>query len=69
MKGANNHIYKKACELHDYLLQEFVTNESYRRLTDNVRDTFINNSEVRNQALSGKYGVIGAFELSHELYR
>ena len=68
MKGANNNTYMKACELHDYLMQEFITNETFRRLTDVVRETRITTSEVRNQALSGKYGVVGAFELSHDLY-
>ena len=68
MKGANNHTYMKACELHDYILQELVTNENYRRLTDIVRDTYITNSELMTQPINKKWGVMGAFELTHILY-
>jgi hypothetical protein len=68
LKGANNHTYMKACELHDLLLSKFANEESFRRLTDVVIDTYITNSEVRNENIRGGYGVMGAFELSHTLY-
>lgn len=68
LKGANNHSYTKACELHDYIMQEFIENESFRRLPNVVKDTYIINSELRIQPLKKKWGVIGAFELSHTLY-
>ena len=68
MKGANNVAYAKACELHDYLLQEFVTNESFQILADVVRATYINNSRLMTQPINKKWGVMGAFELSHMLY-
>ena len=68
MKGANNPNYLKACSLHDYLMQELITNESLRSLTSIVKDTHIENSEIRIQPLNKKWGVIGAFELKHELY-
>ena len=68
MKGANNNTYMKACELHDYILQELVSNENYRRLTDVVRDTYITNSELMTQPINKKWGVMGAFELTHILY-
>ena len=76
LKGNMNNAYLKACELTDYLIQEFNDNEDFRRLslTDNgvvniVRDTFIR--DVRLQIIpSGKsYGVLCAFELEHELIR
>ncbi len=76
MKGNMNTAYLKACELTDYLVQEFNDNEEFRRLTltDNgivniVRDTFIR--DVRLQIIpSGKtYGVLCAFELEHELIK
>ena len=68
MKGANNTTYLKATELHDLLMQEFITNESFKRLTDVVRDTIIKDSGLRNQSIRGGYGVLGTFELSHDLY-
>ena len=68
MKGANNVAYGKACELHDYLMQEFVTNESFQTLSDVVRATYITNSRLMTQPIQKKWGVMGAFELSHTLY-
>ena len=66
-KGANNKAYMKACELHDYLMQEFITNESFQTLSGVVRDTFITNSELMMQPINKKWGVMGAFELSHRI--
>ena len=66
-KGANTPVYSKACQLHDLLMQEFLTNEEWQRSTL-VRSTSITNSEIRIQPLGKKWGVIGAFQLSHDLY-
>lgn len=68
MKGANNPTYMKGCELHDFIMQEFITQESFKRLGDVVKDTVITNSEVRNENIRGGYGVMGIFELTHDLY-
>lgn len=68
MKGANNKTYVKACELHDLLMQEFISNHSFRELDNVVQDTYIDNSEIRIQTLRGGMGVMGAFELTHTLY-
>ena len=68
MKGANNANYLKACSLYDYLLQELLTNESLRTLNRIVKDTHIEDSKIRIQPLNKKWGIIGAFELKHELY-
>lgn len=68
MKGANNNAYMQCCALHDYIMQEFLENESYRRLDGVVRDTYITNSELMTQPINKKWGVMGAFELSHKLY-
>lgn len=67
LKGANTQTYNKACELHDYIMQEFLTNEDWQRCNV-VRGTSIRNSEVRIQPLNKKWGVIGAFQLTHDLY-
>lgn len=66
-KGANNQAYMKACEVHDYLMQEFLTNDSFQTLSGVVRDTFITNSELMMQPINKKWGVMGAFELSHRI--
>lgn len=68
LKGANNQSYLKGCELHDLVMQEFITNNTFKHLTDVVKDTYIMNSEIRNQTIRGGYGVMGAFELTHDLY-
>ena len=68
MKGANNVAYMQCCALHDYIMQEFIENESFRRLENVVRDTYITNSELMTQPINKKWGVMGAFELSHKLY-
>ena len=77
LKGNMNNAYLKACELTDYLIQEFNDNEDFRRLTlheDNnvlniVRDTFIQDVRLRIIPQGKTYGVLCAFELEHELIR
>lgn len=68
LKGANNHVYLKACEVHDYLLQEFVVNESWRTLDGKVSDTRVMNSQLMNQPSNKVWYVMGAIELSHHLF-
>jgi hypothetical protein len=71
-----NNTYLKACELTDYLVQEFNDNEEFRRLTltDNgivniVRDTFIRDARLQIIPSGKSYGVLCAFELEHELIK
>lgn len=66
-KGANDAAYLKCCELHDYLIQEFITNEDFRVLDDVVDDTYIVDSELMSQPSNKKWGVMGALELVHIL--
>ena len=70
-KGANNVAYMRACELHDYLMQNFITNDSWKTLTVDkkliVKDTTIMDSRLMIQSIRKKWGVMGAFELSHKL--
>lgn len=68
LKGANNPTYMKASELHDFIMQEFIENEEFRCLESVVRNTTITNSEIQNQPIQKKWGVIVAFELKHNLY-
>lgn len=81
LKGNMNKTYLKACELTDYLIQEFNDNEGFRRLTlretvdkrtlitNIVRDTFIRNVELQIVPSGKTYGVLCAFELEHELIK
>lgn len=68
IKGANNYTYNKACELHDYLMQQFIEDKTFRELEDIVKDTYIKNSEIRPQPIGKKWGVMVALELTHNLY-
>lgn len=77
LKGNMNNTYLKACELTDYLMQEFHDNESFRilsitedeKLINIVRDTYIRDVELQIIPSGKTYGVICAFELEHELIK
>jgi len=66
-KGANDYAYLKCGELHDYLIQEFINNPSFRELNDVVDDTYILDSELMSHPSNKKWGVMGALELVHIL--
>ena len=66
-KGANDATYLKCCNIHDYLIQEFITNKDFRELDDLVQDTYILDSELMSQPPNKKWGCMGAFELVHIL--
>ena len=68
LRGANNVTYEKACELHDYIMQEFIENEDFRRLDYVVRDTLIDNSQLMTQPVRKNWSIMGTFELTHLLY-
>ena len=67
MKGANNQTYLKATELHDLLVQKFLTDDSFKR-SEVVKETYIADSTIQNRSIRGGYGVMGTFELTHILY-
>ena len=68
MKGANDVAYLKTAELHDLLMQKFLTDDNWKQLTGVVRDTIITNSQLMTQPANKKWGCMGVFELSHYLY-
>lgn len=68
LKGNMNNAYIKACELADYLIQEFEETNSFRELSTIVRETHIRNVEIQMVPGTKTYGVLVAFELEHELY-
>ena len=79
LKGNMNNTYLKACELCDYLLQEFEQNENLRILIEDtvvdgetrhtriVRNTFVSRCELRLIPATKTYGVLVAFELEHQI--
>ena len=77
LKGNMNKTYLKACELTDYLIQEFEDNHDFRKLTltadegtlNIVRDTYIRNVELQIIPGNKTYGVLCAFELEHVLIK
>ena len=68
LKGNMNDAYLKACELTDFLIQQFEESEDFRELTDIVRYTRVANVELQIIPQSKSYGILCAFELEHELY-
>ena len=68
LKGKMNNTYEKACELTDFLIQEFEETNSFRELATIVRNTDVSNVEIQVIPNGKTYGVICAFELEHELY-
>jgi len=68
LKGNMNNAYLKACELTDFLIQQFEESEAFRELEDIVRYTRVANVELQIIPNGKTYGVLCAFELEHELY-
>jgi len=68
MKGANDVAYMKTTELHDLLMQMFLTDEDWKILPGVVRGTVITNSQLMSHPSNKKWGAMGAFELTHHLY-
>jgi hypothetical protein len=76
LKGNMNKTFDKACELTDFLVQEFNTRDDFRELVlheDNkttgiVRNTFIKDVRLKIVPTGKTYGVLCAFELEHQLY-
>lgn len=67
-KASKSIAYYKACEIHDYIMQELLTNEDFIRLDGIVSDTTITASRVTNQSIKKKWGVMGTFELTHNIF-
>lgn len=67
MKGATNATYMRACKVHDYIMQEFIINDDFKKLTGIVDGTQILNSGLRVEPIKKVWGVMGTFELSHSI--
>ena len=67
-KGANNKTYVELCKLHDYIMQEFCSNEEFQVLPGVIRDTYVEDSKLMTQSIRKQWSVMGAFELTHILF-
>ena len=68
LKGNMNNAYIKACELVDYIIQEFMTNPDFRE-NSIIYETEIKDIQITIAQNSKTYGVICAFELEHKIKR
>ena len=68
LKGNMNYTYVKACELTDYLIQQFEENNAFRELDGTVKYTSVENVRLEIIPFGKTYGVLCAFELQHKLY-
>lgn len=72
LKGNNNRVAETATILLDYMIQEFATNDTFKKLVIDgkgiVSDTRITNAGIREQPNSTNWYVLGVIELSHHLF-
>lgn len=72
LKGNNNRVAETATILLDYLIQEFATNDTFKKLVIDdkgiVSDTRITNAGIREQPNNSNWYVLGVIELSHHLF-
>ena len=72
LKGNNNRVAETATILLDYLIQEFATNDTFKKLVVDgkgiVSDTRITNAGIREQPNNSNWYVLGVIELSHHLF-
>lgn len=68
IKAGSDTSYLRACQLHDYIMQQFISNDEWKSLEDHIIDTVITNSQILNHPRKG-WAAMGVFELEHTLYR
>ena len=66
LKGKINKTYTRACDLTDYLIQEFMSNDDFRR-NDIVSNTTVEDVRITLVPVHKRYGVVCALELKHHL--
>lgn len=64
LKGKINKTYERACDLGDYLIQEFMSNDDFRK-NSVVYNTTVEDMRVELVPVNHRYGVICALELQH----
>ena len=65
IKGSREDAYFKLAELHDLILQEFLTNDEFKFLQDIVIDTYITDSKLSNQPRGKVWNCVAGFEFKH----
>ena len=67
LKGNANNSYGKALDLTDYIVQEFVENESWKEISRVDKETRITNTEVQINPNNKVWSTMILFELEHIL--
>lgn len=67
LKGNMNKAYRRALQLTDYIIQEFIENDSFRYLDRIVKETTINGTRVEINPEDSLWTVMVVFEVNHVL--
>lgn len=68
IKGNQETAMLEATKILDYLIQEFITNDSFKTLDGYVHDTRLTNAGLREQPNKSNWYVLGVLELQHHLF-
>lgn len=68
IKGNQETAMIEATKILDYLIQEFITNDSFKTLSKYVKDTRLTNAGLREQPNKSGWYVLGVLELEHHIF-
>ena len=68
IKGNQEKAMIEATKILDYLIQEFITNDSFKTLSKYVKDTRLTNAGLREQPNKSGWYVLGVLELEHHIF-
>ena len=68
IKGNQEAAMIEATKILDYLIQEFITNDSFKTLSKYVKDTRLTNAGLREQPNKSGWYVLGVLELEHHIF-
>lgn len=68
IKGNQETAMIEATKILDYLIQEFITNDSFKTLSKYVHDTRLTNAGLREQPNKSGWYVLGVLELEHHIF-
>ena len=68
VKGNQESAMIESTKILDYLIQEFITNDSFKTLDGYVQDTRLTNAGLREQPNKSGWYVLGVLELQHHLF-
>ena len=68
VKGNQESAMIESTKILDYLIQEFITNDSFKTLSGYVKDTRLTNAGLREQPNKSNWYVLGVLELQHLIF-